>query len=71
MDDLIKRINELTALAKERELSQSETIERQKLREEYLEIFRSNFKEQLKAVKIVDENGNDVTPDKLKKIKDQ
>jgi uncharacterized protein YnzC (UPF0291/DUF896 family) len=67
MDDLIKRINELTALAKERELSQSETIERQKLREEYLEIFRSNFKEQLKAVKIVDENGNDVTPDKLKK----
>jgi uncharacterized protein YnzC (UPF0291/DUF896 family) len=71
MDDLIKRINELTALAKERELSQSETIERQKLREEYLEIFRSNFKEQLKAVKIVDKNGNDVTPDKLKKIKDQ
>jgi uncharacterized protein YnzC (UPF0291/DUF896 family) len=71
MDDLIKRINELTALAKERELSQSETIERQKLREEYLEIFRSNFKEQLKAVKIVDENGSDVTPDKLKKIKDQ
>jgi uncharacterized protein YnzC (UPF0291/DUF896 family) len=71
MDDLIKRINELTALAKERELSQSETIERQKLREEYLEIFRSNFKEQLKSVKIVDENGNDVTPDKLKKIKDQ
>jgi uncharacterized protein YnzC (UPF0291/DUF896 family) len=71
MDDLIKRINELTALAKERELSQSETIERQKLREEYLEIFRSNFKEQLKAVKIVDENGNDVTPEKLKKIKDQ
>jgi uncharacterized protein YnzC (UPF0291/DUF896 family) len=67
MDDLIKRINELTALAKERELSQSETIERQKLREEYLEIFRSNFKEQLKSVKIVDENGNDVTPDKLKK----
>jgi uncharacterized protein YnzC (UPF0291/DUF896 family) len=71
MDDLIKRINELTALAKERELSQSETIERQKLREEYLEIFRSNFKEQLKAVKIVDKNGNDVTPEKLKKIKDQ
>jgi uncharacterized protein YnzC (UPF0291/DUF896 family) len=71
MDDLIKRINELTALAKERELSQSETIERQKLREEYLEIFRSNFKEQLKSVKIVDKNGNDVTPDKLKKIKDQ
>jgi uncharacterized protein YnzC (UPF0291/DUF896 family) len=71
MDDLIKRINELTALAKERELSQSETIERQKLREEYLEIFRSNFKEQLKSVKIVDENGNDVTPDKLKKIKDR
>jgi uncharacterized protein YnzC (UPF0291/DUF896 family) len=71
MDDLIKRINELTALAKERELSQSETIERQKLREEYLEIFRSNFKEQLKSVKIVDENGNDVTPDKLKKNKDQ
>ena len=32
----------------------------------YLKAFRSGFKQQLMGVKVVDEEGNDITPQKLK-----
>ena len=71
MEKLIKRINELAAIAKKRELTKAEQEERTKLRQEYLEIFRSNFINELKGVKIIDENGNDVTPKKLKEKREK
>jgi uncharacterized protein YnzC (UPF0291/DUF896 family) len=69
MEKLIERINELTAISRERELTKAEKAEREELRAEYLEIFRGNFIRELKSVKIVDENGNDITPIKLKEEK--
>ena len=40
----IDRINELGRLAKERELTEEEKIERQALREEYLAYFRAEIR---------------------------
>lgn len=48
-------------------LSQEEKEEQNRLRQEYLANFRGNFKETLMNMKVVDEMGNDVTPEKLLK----
>lgn len=66
MKDLIKRINELAHKSKTIGLTESEKEEQQNLRQEYLAIFRGNMKNTLMDVKVVDEEGNDVTPEKLK-----
>lgn len=50
----IDRINVLAKKAKTEGLTPDEVKEREKLRKEYLEIFRSNFKNQLSNIKIVD-----------------
>lgn len=66
MKDLIKRINELANKSKIEELTDDEKDEQQRLRKEYIEIFRGNMKNTLLNVKVVDEEGTDVTPKKLK-----
>lgn len=65
---LLERINELAKIAKERELTEAERIERETLRKEYLTIFRAGIKQTIESTKIVDESGEDVTPEKLKEI---
>ncbi|MCT4634294.1 MAG: DUF896 domain-containing protein [Firmicutes bacterium] len=50
----IDRINALAKKAKTEGLTPEELKERDKLRKEYLEIFRGNFKNQLSNIKIVD-----------------
>ncbi|AXK51186.1 DUF896 domain-containing protein [Spiroplasma alleghenense] len=62
MEKLIKRINELSQIAKDRDLTLSETNERTLLREEYIKNFRAGFKQHLEAIKVVDKDGNDITP---------
>lgn len=72
MDKLIARINELARKQKSPEgLSELEKSEQQSLRAEYIAIFKSNFKQQLKSIKVVDKHGKDVTPAKLKKLKEE
>jgi uncharacterized protein YnzC (UPF0291/DUF896 family) len=66
----IDRINELSHKAKSDELTASEKIEQKNLREEYIQSVRSSLKSNLLSVKVVDEEGNDVTPNKLKKAKE-
>ncbi len=54
----IKRINELARLAKERKLTEEETIERESLRKEYIESFRKSLTSQLDNTYVVDTSGN-------------
>jgi len=69
--DKLARINELAAKAKEGTLTPEEKIEQATLRAEYLHAFRGNFREQLHGVSVYDREGNDVTPEKLKKSKEK
>jgi uncharacterized protein YnzC (UPF0291/DUF896 family) len=63
------RINELAKKAKQSGLTDEEAKEQSKLRSEYLATFRSSMLNTLSSVKIVDPEGNDVTPEKVKAIK--
>lgn len=69
--ELIQEINELAHKSKTIGLTEEEKKRQQELRQVYLRAFRSGFKQQLKSIKVVDEKGNDVTPEKLKKAKKQ
>lgn len=66
MDQLIAEINFLANKKKTEGLTEKEAARQQNLRQEYLRIFREGFKQQLSSVKVVDEKGNDITPEKLK-----
>jgi uncharacterized protein YnzC (UPF0291/DUF896 family) len=55
MDELIKRINELSRKNKAEGLNDSEVAEREILRRQYLEIFKKNFRQELDRIEIVDE----------------
>ncbi|MFS0688011.1 DUF896 domain-containing protein [Sporosarcina sp. Marseille-Q4943] len=64
--DKIKRINELSKKSKTIGLSIEEAKEQTQLRKEYLETFRSSMRDTIENVKVIDPQGNDVTPDKVK-----
>ena len=66
---MIKEINELAHKSKTIGLTDEEKERQQELRQAYLRAFRSGFKQQLKNIKVVDANGRDVTPHKIKKMK--
>ena len=71
MDDKkIARINELSAAARERELTEDEQSERAQLRAEYVAAYKKSIVNHLNNVKIVDDKGNK-TPlrKKAKKMK--
>ena len=64
----IERINELARKEKTVGLTQVEQDEQLLLRQEYLEAFRGGMRNHIEGLKVVDEDGNDVTPEKLKQI---
>lgn len=66
----IDRINELARLAKERELTEEETAERNALRREYIDSVKASLVGQLDNTYIVDEKGNK-TPLNKKKNKNK
>ena len=53
---LIDKINELAHKKKTVGLTDEEVELQQKLRKEYIELFRAGFKQQLEAIEIVDDN---------------
>jgi uncharacterized protein YnzC (UPF0291/DUF896 family) len=67
----LARINDLANKAKKTGLSLEEAKEQSKLRKEYLEVFRSSMLNTITNVKIIDPLGDDVTPDKIKKLKEK
>ncbi|WP_342389156.1 DUF896 domain-containing protein [Salinicoccus bachuensis] len=64
----LQRINALAAKKKAGSIKKEELEELKGLREEYLENFRSSFRKQVEHTRVVDPKGNDVTPEKLKRI---
>ncbi|ASI35048.1 MULTISPECIES: DUF896 domain-containing protein [Exiguobacterium] len=67
----LDRINELANKSKVEPLTEAETAEQKELRTAYLEAFRGSFKNQMMGIKIVDEEGTDVTPEKLKQAQEE
>lgn len=64
----LQRINELSKKKKAGQLTPAEEKEQILLRQEYLTAFRSGMRHHIEGMKVVDPEGNDVTPDKLKEI---
>lgn len=64
--DKINRINELSKKAKSTGLTVEEAKERTKLRQEYLTSFRSSMRKTIENVQVIDPEGKDVTPEKVK-----
>ena len=64
----IERINELARKKKTVGLTQVEQDEQLLLRQEYLEAVRGGMRNHIEGLKVVDEDGNAVTPEKLKQI---
>ena len=54
----VQRINELTRISRERELTEEEQQERQALRMEYVESVKKNLAAQLNSTVVVDEKGH-------------
>ena len=64
----LDRISELTRIARERELTESEHLERQQLRGEYRESVLGNLKAQLEGITIVEPDGTKTAiKDRMKK----
>ena len=59
----IARINELAKKKKTEGLTPEEAVEQAKLREEYIEGYRRSVRHHIEGIKVVDEEGNDVTPE--------
>ncbi len=63
------RINELAKKKKAGQLTEAEAKEQTQLRKEYLDTFRNTMRATIENVKVIDEEGNDVTPEKVKQAK--
>lgn len=64
----IERINVLARKKKSEGLNPVEAQEQAALRQEYLASLRHGMRNHIEGMKIVDQEGTDVTPDKLKQI---
>ncbi|WP_188455617.1 DUF896 domain-containing protein [Virgibacillus oceani] len=64
----LERINKLSQKSKTIGLTEDEKKEQKELRQEYLQNVRSSFKNQFKSMTVVDHEGNDVTPQKVKDL---
>ncbi|EXJ24150.1 hypothetical protein ADIAL_0281 [Alkalibacterium sp. AK22] len=64
----LDRINELVRKERNDGLNDQEKEEQKSLREEYIQAFRSGMKNQIEGMKVVDPDGQDVTPQKVKDI---
>ncbi len=69
--DKIDRINELSRKSKAEGLSLEEAKEQTSLRKEYLSTFRSTMRETIENVQVIDPEGTDVTPEKVKNARNR
>ena len=64
MTEVIAKINSLNATKKERELTTEELEELAKYRQLYLQNFKANMRNILDNTRVINENGEDITPKK-------
>ena len=64
MKEIIEKINTLNALKKERELASEESEELAKYRQLYLQNFKANMRNILENTKVINDDGEDITPKK-------
>ena len=64
----IDRINELARKKKAEGLTEEELAEQAELRKEYIEGYKRSLHHHIAGITLVDEEGNDVTPEKLRQI---
>ncbi|WP_368654904.1 DUF896 domain-containing protein [Ornithinibacillus sp. 4-3] len=67
-EEKLARINELAHKEKKEELTKEEKQEQQQLRQDYLQNLRKSFSNQIETLTVIDPEGKDVTPEKLKEI---
>ena len=62
MEDIVKKINEFSKIAKERELTEEEAKEREKYRRMYIDKFKESVRGHLDSIKVirVDDDGNPI-----------
>ncbi|NWK84602.1 DUF896 domain-containing protein [Staphylococcus sp. GSSP0090] len=68
---LLERINQLANKEKIQTLSIEEKEEQQTLRQEYLKMIRGQVIHTFSTLKVVDPLGEDVTPDKVYKLREE
>ncbi|MFD1609686.1 DUF896 domain-containing protein [Oceanobacillus luteolus] len=68
MINILPRINELAKKQREIGLTVAEKVEQKRLRKEYLGAIRGQVLGTFSGMKVVDPLGNDVTPDKVRKL---
>ena len=69
MMELLTKINELAAKNKEVGLTSTVLQQRDQLRKQYLQQIRGQVLANINSFTLVDESGQDVTPDKIKDYK--
>ena len=67
----MNRLNQLAKKKKEGTLTEEEQKEQEVLRQEYLAIFRKGARQTIENMTVIDPEGNDVTPDKIKALRDK
>ncbi|MBR2453047.1 MAG: DUF896 domain-containing protein [Clostridia bacterium] len=65
-EELIKRINELAKKSRNEGLGPHEKEEQERLRKEYIKMFRQGVENTMESVYIMDENGNKKKVEKKK-----
>ena len=68
LEKKIERINELARKKKTVGLTGEEKVGQAELRKEYIEGYRRSLLHHIAGIKLVDEEGNDVTPEKLRQL---
>lgn len=67
----LARINELAHLQKNVGLTADQKKEQAELRQKYLDEFKKGFRSQIESLKVVDNEGHDITPEKLREVQRQ
>ena len=70
-NEQIERINALARKKKNGGLTAQEQEEQAVLRRAYIDSVKSNFRSQVENIKLVDDNGKDITPKKLKNLQNK